>query len=195
MPNAINLLKKDHREVEGLFAQFQESKDLRVALQICDELERHTKVEEEILYPELKKVDQELYQDAVEEHDKVDGIIEQVRALGENEKEKLSQLMGRMQELVDHHVKDEEEEDFPAMERECGTDTMESLGARIEQRKQQLLQSASAPVGADGSAASKDELLDLTKEELYAKAKDADIEGRSKLDKEGLAEALSSEPQ
>lgn len=186
MPNAINLLQQDHRKVEELFATFRDTSDHGVALQICEELELHTKLEEQLVYPQLKKVDSELYQDAVEEHEKVDRVIQQVRLLGENEKEKLTQLMVRMQELVDHHVKDEEEEDFPKMLRECGAEAMDELGDRIEQRKAELAQQ-----GSDGQSRSKEELLDLTKDELYEKAKEAGIEGRSKLDKEGLADALS----
>ena len=188
MPNATDLLKQDHREVEKLFAEFEQTKDLDIAHRICDELDLHTKVEEEIVYPELKRLDQELYQDAVEEHGKVDKVIEQVRMAGANEREKLTQLMVRMRELVDHHVKDEEEKDFPRMHEGCDDARLEDMGRRIEQRKQQLKGAASS----DG-AASKEQLLDLTKEELYDKAKDAGIEGRSKLDKEGLAEALSEQ--
>ncbi|HEX4902309.1 MAG TPA: Rho termination factor N-terminal domain-containing protein [Acidimicrobiales bacterium] len=44
----------------------------------------------------------------------------------------------------------------------------------------------------DATGTSKEELLDLTKDELYEKAKEADISGRSSMNKEQLAEELAS---
>jgi hypothetical protein len=47
------------------------------------------------------------------------------------------------------------------------------------------VQQAGGGTGGDG-----EDLLDLTKEELYERAKEADIPGRSKMNKEELAQAL-----
>ena len=53
--DAITLLKSDHREVEGLFAQFEkarsESKKKDLADKICNALRAHATIEEEIFYP------------------------------------------------------------------------------------------------------------------------------------------------
>ena len=53
--DAVRLLKADHREVEGLFGEFQRTRsDERreeVAAQICQALRAHTTIEEEIFYP------------------------------------------------------------------------------------------------------------------------------------------------
>jgi hypothetical protein len=43
-----------------------------------------------------------------------------------------------------------------------------------------------------GAQRQHEELIDLTREELYAKAQDADIEGRSTMSKEELVDALSA---
>jgi len=56
-PDAIALLKEDHKKVSDLFAQYEKLGDkakvakLKLARKICAELKVHTQIEEEILYP------------------------------------------------------------------------------------------------------------------------------------------------
>ena len=54
-PDAIALLKADHRQVEEWFSQFDKtnskSKKQQLAARICDALTVHTTIEEEIFYP------------------------------------------------------------------------------------------------------------------------------------------------
>ena len=55
-----------------------------------------------------------------------------------------------------------------------------------------VLAEAPGSAGAAPGDSSKEELLDLTKDELYEKAKEADISGRSSMNKAQLAEELAS---
>jgi hemerythrin superfamily protein len=52
MPNAIQMIRQDHRKVEGFFKKFDQAKSNGARKRICDqiiqELEVHTKLEEEI---------------------------------------------------------------------------------------------------------------------------------------------------
>ena len=62
-PDAITLLKEDHRRVEELFSEFEKAKgDGRkktIAEKICAELIVHTELEEKIFYPACEgKVDE-----------------------------------------------------------------------------------------------------------------------------------------
>ena len=54
-PDAIELLKADHRQVKEWFSQFDKtesrSKKKKLATSICDALTIHTTIEEEIFYP------------------------------------------------------------------------------------------------------------------------------------------------
>ena len=54
-PDAIALLKADHRKVEELFEKFEKARSdsVKTSLvqQICTELSVHTAIEEEIFYP------------------------------------------------------------------------------------------------------------------------------------------------
>src|SRR3546814_20437559 len=57
-PDAIALLKQDHREVEDLFEQFEKAKGddrkEKLCKQICTELIIHTMIEEEIFSPAFR---------------------------------------------------------------------------------------------------------------------------------------------
>ncbi len=57
--DAITLLKNDHRKVEQLFQQYEQSdrraEKQKLARQICQELIVHTKLEEEIFYPSCRE--------------------------------------------------------------------------------------------------------------------------------------------
>ena len=54
-PNAIKLLKAEHREVEDWFDEFEDAtsgpRKQKLARQICTALKLHTQIEEEIFYP------------------------------------------------------------------------------------------------------------------------------------------------
>jgi hemerythrin superfamily protein len=193
---ATQLIEAEHRQVEALFARFESTGDRAVAMELCDLLERHTEMEEQVLYPELRKVDEELYEDAQEEHDEADELIAQIR---QAEGDRLRELVQELKGDIEHHVEDEESEDLPAMEESCGTERMDQLGQQMEQwRSSRGGGGAGAGAGgrdateigvADGAA--KEDLLDLTKDELYEKAKDLDIPGRSSMNKDELAEELA----
>lgn len=93
--------------------------------------------------------------------------------------------MTELRALLSHHVEDEETEDLPAMEQSCGQERMDALGQQMEQwRSGRGGGGAGATAGRDdgaSGAAGKEALLDLTKDELYEKAQEADIEGRSTM--------------
>src|SRR3546814_10620976 len=74
-PDAIALLKQDHREVEDLFEQFEKAKGddrkEKLCKQICTELIIHTMIEEEIFYPAFRgKIEDDVLDEAhrSEEH-------------------------------------------------------------------------------------------------------------------------------
>ena len=74
-PDAIALLKEDHRKVENLFAEAEKARDKdrkkMLVQQICTELMIHSMVEEEIFYPACKdKIEKEdVLEEAYVEHD------------------------------------------------------------------------------------------------------------------------------
>lgn len=185
MPRATELLKTDHRTVEQLFQQFEQTRDFTIAQQICTELTVHAQLEEELVYPVLEQVDPELEQHAEEEHDEAKRLIAKIESAGRTTDE-VAQWVTQLKQSVLHHVEEEEGKAFPKLESERGYQ-LDELGRRIEERKPQVQQmvEGTTPMETGGR------LLDLTKDELYARAQEANIKGRSSMTKQELAEALS----
>lgn len=146
--NAIDLLKNDHEKVKGLLAKLSETtiraeKTRRKLLEeIAEELRIHTKIEEDIFYPAFKAAgdssDKSKYYEATEEHKAVEQLV-----LPDLENSDLSSeaFTGRakvLQELVEHHTKDEEEEMFPKARELFDEEQLEALGEKMMALKKRL---------------------------------------------------------
>jgi hemerythrin superfamily protein len=141
-PDAIALLRADHKNVSALFAQYEKSRSAgrkkSIVAQICTELTVHTQIEEEIFYPAVKAAlkDKELVPEATVEHASVKSLIEQVEGK-EPDGEMFDAKIKVMSEFVKHHVKEEQNEMFPKAKK-TKLD-MNELGARMAARKDELL--------------------------------------------------------
>ena len=131
--DVIELLEQDHRKVEELFSQYEASPDDATADQICQELDVHATVEEEIVYPRLADIDPELKQHADEEHGTAKGLIGQIRDRIGNVRELVEQLKAS----VEHHVEEEESKAFPEIRDQLAAE-LEDLGAAVARRKEDL---------------------------------------------------------
>jgi hypothetical protein len=143
-PDAIALLKADHRKVEDLFAKFEAAKQndvkQRLVKQICTELTVHTILEEEIFYPACKgKVETDLVSEAYVEHDGAKVLIAELEA-GDPADEFYAAKVKVLSEQIEHHVGEEEKpsEGIFSQARAAGLD-MDDLGVRMLARKQALM--------------------------------------------------------
>jgi iron-sulfur cluster repair protein YtfE (RIC family) len=137
MPDVFALLMDDHRTVERLFSQFEQSQDPAVAVQICDELTVHAMLEEELVYPILgTKVGTGLAQEARHEHQEAKQLVSQIEA-GINAGNDVSALVQQLKESVNHHVEEEEQELFPKMQAAV-PGIVDQLGEDIVDRKEEL---------------------------------------------------------
>ncbi len=138
--DAFSLLKADHRKVEELFQQLESASGkakLRVFEQIKTELDLHTKLEEKIFYPALEKPRQthELTLEAYEEHDVVKKLLNQMsRAKSANEEWEAQAKV--LQENVEHHVQEEENELFNKATSALSQEDIEELGERMAEEKE-----------------------------------------------------------
>ena len=145
--DAFNLLKADHRKVEELFSQLESASGqakMRVFEQIKMELELHTHIEEKIFYPALEKPKQthELTLEAYEEHDVVKKLLQQMsKAKSANEEWEAQAKV--LQENVEHHVEEEENELFEKAEAALSEEQIEALGEEMEAEKERKQRSAS----------------------------------------------------
>jgi hemerythrin superfamily protein len=139
--DAVKLLKADHAKVKELFETFENARTdkqkIKLATTICQELTIHTTVEEEIFYPAAREAleDDDLLDEANVEHQSAKELISQIEAgkPGEDMWEAKVKVLG---EYINHHVKEEETEMFPAL-RKTDVD-LKALGAAIEARKLEL---------------------------------------------------------
>jgi len=142
MPDAISLLKSDHRKVEDLFEQYENTSNKRskakIAQEICLELAVHTAIEEEIFYPALKgKIEDDVLDEAYVEHDGAKVLVAELMA-GTPEDMFYDAKVTVLSEEIKHHVKEEEQRGgMFAQARKTDVD-MDALGAQLAQRKKEL---------------------------------------------------------
>jgi len=143
-PNAIDLLKSDHRLVEALFQKVKANEDGNnkpVFKKINAELDVHAQIEETVFYPYLlKRGDKELkkiVREGIEEHRQAKMFLSELEKLtgtSEQFKAKLTVLM----EDIEHHVKEEENEMFPMVEDQIGEKTLQRLAVELQAEKTRL---------------------------------------------------------
>jgi hemerythrin superfamily protein len=185
--DALELLTGDHNRVRGLFTRFKsakESDDLAtmttLAPKILEELTVHTTIEEEIFYPELQDLTDEIKDsitEGYEEHHVVKGVMEEIAALEPNTEDWAAKVTVLI-ENVEHHADEEESELFPKVRTATSAEQRESLAQRMEARKAEL----GAPTMADKEG--------MTKEQASELAKEQEIPGRSKMSTEELVAAV-----
>lgn len=141
-PDAIALLKADHKAVSGLFADYESAHSVtskkNIVAEICTALAVHAQIEEEIFYPDVKAAlkDKMLVPEAAVEHAGVKTLIAQLEDVtpdGEMYDAKVK-VLG---EYVKHHVKEEHNEMFPKVK--ASSLDLADLGARMATRKAELL--------------------------------------------------------
>ena len=145
--NAIELLKKDHNKVRKMLQDLTDTTTRatksrpRLLERIKRELKAHTAIEEEIFYPALKEAggDTEMYFEALEEHRAVEKLV-----LPDLEKtdpgcERFSGRAKVLKELVEHHADEEEKDMFREARKKLTDSQLESLGGKMQRRKQNLL--------------------------------------------------------
>ena len=152
----FELLKADHRKVEQLFTQLESAsgkQKLQVFGQIKTELELHTHIEEKVFYPALEEPEEthDLALEAYEEHAVVKDLLKQLgRARTANDEWEAQAKV--LQENVEHHVEEEENELFPKAESALGEEELEELGDRMEAEKARKQRGSSSKKSAKKSA-------------------------------------------
>jgi len=141
--DAIDLLKQDHERVEKAFKEFekldrQDAEACRRLIEgVCEALTVHTTLEEEIFYPAVREAidDEDLMNEAAVEHETARMLIEQLQNMGPDDPNYFATFTV-LGEYVRHHIKEEQNEMFPAA-RKSGID-LAALGERLRARRDEL---------------------------------------------------------
>jgi hemerythrin-like domain-containing protein len=138
--SAIALLTEDHDYVKKAFRAFEKmDKEDQPALvkQVLQALKVHTRIEEEVFYPAVRKAikDQDLMNEAEVEHDSAKALIRQLERMKPSDP-KFAATFTVLGEYVNHHVKEEESEMFPKARR--ARINLKGLGAKLMGQKIKL---------------------------------------------------------
>jgi hemerythrin superfamily protein len=149
-PLAVTLLKKDHREVEGWFDEFEqleaEAEKLALFQKIATALKVHTQIEEEIFYPESRgEVEDDLLDEAYVEHDSAKKMIAEIEGMKPSA-EFYDAKVKVLGEYIKHHVKEEEQPGGLFAQAKKGGEDLEEMGQRLKARKEELMSAMGAKV-------------------------------------------------
>jgi Hemerythrin HHE cation binding domain len=156
--DAIDLLESQHRDVELLFEQLREASGKRERKklfdQLADNLAAHAKIEELLFYPAVC-VDQTADQlhEAVNEHFEVKRVMAELMEIDVQDEEFATKL-DELEQLVQHHVEEEENKLFVQVREEELVD-LEQLATELEEEFAQLMKShphEQIPIELDGPA-------------------------------------------
>ena len=146
MPDIYELLSKDHNKVKELLNKIQGTTDgaektrERLFSELKQELEIHTSFEEKVFYPEAKEktgMDDEI-RDAMEEHDEAKQLLEALADMEPTSAEWI-ETIEELAEALSHHIRDEEQQLFPAARKKIDPTEAEKLGRDYVEMKEKAL--------------------------------------------------------
>ncbi len=145
--NAIDLLTADHQVVADLFTKVESSEESEhpaIFQKIKLEMDTHAHIEETIFYPKLEaegnKELVDIVREGIEEHRQVKMFLKELDALSEDSK-KFEPKLTVLQEDIEHHVKEEEDEMFSMVKKQFDKEVLEELGSQMEEEKKKFKQS------------------------------------------------------
>jgi hemerythrin-like domain-containing protein len=129
---ASTLLKKQHQEVKELFNELEKangasSKYLR---KLADSLAAHMVIEQELFYPAVLKVKEDLVLESYEEHAVARFALKRLMKTEPTDRTFKAKVT-TLKELIEHHVGEEEEDLFPNAEKALG-DKSEELCVQMK---------------------------------------------------------------
>ena len=145
MPDAIVLLKNDHKQVELLFKRFEKlgagatKSKRKVVDDIIEALSKHAAIEEQHFYPAIREQAPDVEADVLEgleEHHIVKWTLSELQDLPV-EDERFDAKVTVLMESVRHHVEEEEQDMFPKVRAAMGRKALTELGATLEKAKLQ----------------------------------------------------------
>jgi hemerythrin superfamily protein len=183
MPDVVEVIMQDHREVERLFEVLQAEPEKRAGTVpvLVSLLTAHSRAEEAEVYPAAR--DEAGAQDKVEhsqaEHAEADQLLQRLAECDPSS----ADFDATLEELVDavtHHVEEEEAEVLPAMTAGLSEDRRSELA-------EAFLSSRAEHLG--------DTPVDITKAERQLQAANAGITGASSKSKDEIAQELSEKAE
>jgi hemerythrin superfamily protein len=139
--DVIELLEHDHREVEQMFAEFEQatSKEEKEALRdkIIIELVRHSEAEEQAVYPVVRKVidnGDQIVEHEIDEHSKAERVMKELDRMSADDPQ-FGVLMQQLMADIKEHVQEEENDVFPQFRTRVDPAELQKLGDTVQKLK------------------------------------------------------------
>ncbi len=151
--DAIVLLKADHKEVKSVFKQFQqagddaEKKKGELVGKMIELLTVHTYLENELIYPEVRRLLPDLEDDVLEsyeEHHVADILCMELSTMSPDD-ERFDAKTTVLIENVTHHIDEEEQDWFPQVRKGFSRKQLSELGERMLEMKKTAPRSPAQP--------------------------------------------------
>jgi hemerythrin superfamily protein len=151
--DAIVLLKADHKEMKALFKKFEQAGDdatkAKGALvkNMIQLLTMHTYIENEVMYPEVRRLLPDLEDDILEsyeEHHVADVLVMELVGMSPDA-ERFDAKTTVLIENVTHHIEEEEQDWFPKVRAGLGRKQLSELGEQLLAAKKKAPHSPAQP--------------------------------------------------
>jgi hemerythrin-like domain-containing protein len=140
----LKTLKADHEKAKAMLRKTldaEEGKERKsLFAQFAEELTAHSRAEEKILYARLRKSEEgkdEALEGAVE-HEVADRLIDDLKRNSNTQSDEWSARCGVLQELLEHHIEEEEDETFETARKLFDTKALEKMGDEFLAEKAKL---------------------------------------------------------
>jgi hemerythrin superfamily protein len=144
----LEMLKNDHHQVKELLEAILSTEDAKkrgdVFKQLRTELTAHARAEEKILYRQMEK-SEEGKDDALEgavEHEVVDRLMEDLSRSRSVGSDRWTARCTVLQELLEHHIDEEESEFFEIASKIFNCETLAKMGVAFTAEKAKLTSNA-----------------------------------------------------
>jgi hemerythrin-like domain-containing protein len=161
---ATALLESQHRKVEALFKKLENGRSdpVTVLEELANSLAAHMAIEQEIFYPKVKEIDSDVINESFEEHAVAELALKRL-LMTDPEEEAFMARVTTLKELIEHHVEEEEQELFPAVEKKVDEDELNQLGKAMKARFEEVLEAGFAAAVPKGMAKTSS---DVSKKEM-----------------------------
>ena len=141
---ATDVLRRAHGHFRALFAEHVGSrpdKKREIFRAIKDELEVHTRIEEEFFYPAVVRVRSNearaIVREGLEEHQIVEGLLAEIDQMDEKD-QSYDDRMVALRDNLERHLRDEEDRIFVQALSHLSEARLEKIGSDMQARKEKL---------------------------------------------------------
>jgi iron-sulfur cluster repair protein YtfE (RIC family) len=138
---ATTLLIRQHNVAKGLFKKLEKCKPASAPAllkELSNDLAAHLVIEQEIFYPAVKAIDEDMIREGYEEHSLAELSLKRLLACDPTSPSFKAHVTAT-KELIDHHVKEEQEDLFPKVEKKIQAAKLEEMGAAMKARFEDLV--------------------------------------------------------